>query len=68
MVIWMTAFQYWMNPESFGFARNLGTNALIFPIGGIFFGVWTWVVAERSYAAYLAEEKNTDQDARGNRR
>lgn len=61
MVIGMSASQYLMYPESFQIARNVGINAVIFPIGGIFFGLWTWIIAERSYAAFLAKNKTSEQ-------
>ncbi len=60
MVIFMTVFQYWMNPESFGIVRNLGMNAVIFLTGGILFGLLTWMLAERNYSAFLAKNEETE--------
>jgi len=65
MVICMSAFQYWMTPDSFSISRNVGINAIVFPVGGIFFGLWAWRFAERSYVAYLAREERTEQGGDG---
>lgn len=65
LAIWMSAFQYWTNPETFEVVRNIGINALVCPISGIFFGWWTWVVSERNYLAFHANNKKTEQGAHG---
>jgi hypothetical protein len=61
MVVWMSAFQYWMDPEAFRITRNVGINVIVFPICGVFYGLWTWVIAERKYYAYLTKNKETEQ-------
>lgn len=61
MIVAMSIFQYWTDPDSFHIVRNIGIIAVIFPIGGIFFGLWTWAVAERNYEAFIAKNKETEQ-------
>lgn len=67
MTVSMSAIQYWMNPETFGVVRNLGTNLLIYSIGGLIFGVWTWATSEKAYSKHLLlGTKESEQDVTPN--
>ena len=60
MVVGMSAFQWVMHAETFGIVRNLGTNLVIYAIGGLLFGLWTWHTTERTYARTLNQTGDED--------
>ena len=53
MTVGMTAIQRLLHPEIFDIVRNLKVNAMVFVIGGVLFGLWTWHTTERAYAITL---------------
>ena len=65
MVIWNSAFQYWINPKAFRIVQIYETNIPIFAIGGLLLGVMFWALANRNYAAFQANENKAEQGADG---